>query len=198
MNKIALEIVGMSYSQSQSGSYALILGETGGKRRLPIIIGGFEAQAIALGLEKLQPSRPMTHDLLKNMLVFYGVEVIEVIIHKFKEGVFHALLVCKQNDEISEIDARTSDAVAIAIRYECPIFTYQHILNEAGITLEDTENPTSTNPIEEEEVEEVEENEYSEYILSELESFLNQAIENEEFEKASLIRDEIQRRKKKF
>ena len=176
MNKIALEIVGMSYSQSQSGSYALILGETGGRRRLPIIIGGFEAQAIALGLEKLQPSRPMTHDLLKNMLVFYGIEVVEVIIHKFKEGVFHALLVCKQNDEISEIDARTSDAVAIAIRYECPIFTYQHILNEAGITLEETENPSTTNPIEEEEVEE---NEFSEYILSELESLLNQAIENE-------------------
>ncbi|NOU48349.1 MAG: hypothetical protein HOO86_14990 [Bacteroidales bacterium] len=194
MNKIALEIVGMSYSQSQSGSYALILGELGGKHRLPIIIGGFEAQAIALGLEKLQPSRPMTHDLLKNMLVFFGVEVIEVIIHKFKEGVFHALLVCRQNGEISEIDARTSDAVAIAIRYECPIYTYQHILNEAGITLEATESESPVETIEDES----DENEFSEYILTELETMLKQAVDNEEFEKASQIRDEIQRRKKNF
>jgi hypothetical protein len=194
MNKIALEIVGMSYSQSQSGSYALILGELGGKHRLPIIIGGFEAQAIALGLEKLQPSRPMTHDLLKNMLVFFGVEVIEVIIHKFKEGVFHALLVCRQNGEISEIDARTSDAVAIAIRYDCPIYTYQHILNEAGITLEATESESPAETIEEE----ADENEFSEYILTELETMLKQAVDNEEFEKASQIRDEIQRRKKNF
>jgi bifunctional DNase/RNase len=194
MNKIALEIVGMSYSQSQSGSYALILGESGGKRRLPIIIGGFEAQAIALGLEKIQPSRPMTHDLLKNMLFFYGIEVIEVIIHKFNEGVFHALLVCRQDDEISEIDARTSDAVAIAIRFECPIYTYQHILTEAGITLEASEDPSPDTIIEDE----PEENEFSEYLLTELETMLQQAIEQEEFEKASLIRDEIQKRKKKF
>lgn len=194
MNKIALEIVGMSYSQSQSGSYALILGESGGKRRLPIIIGGFEAQAIALGLEKIRPSRPMTHDLLKNMMFFYGIEVIEVIIHKFNEGVFHAILVCRQDDEISEIDARTSDAVAIAIRFECPIYTYQHILTEAGITLEATENPSPDTILENE----PEENEFSEFLLTELETMLQKAIEQEEFEKASLIRDEIQKRKKKF
>jgi hypothetical protein len=194
MNKIELEIVAMSYSQSQSGSYALILGESGGKRRLPIIIGGFEAQAIALGLEKMQPSRPMTHDLVKNMLVFFGIEVIEVIIHKFNEGVFHALLVCRQKGEISEIDARTSDAVAIAIRFGCPIYTYPHILNEAGIILETDENPEPEGIIEQEN----EENEFTEYLLTELETMLKEAVEKEEFEKASMIRDEIQRRKKKF
>ncbi len=194
MNKVALEIVGMSYSQSQSGSYALILMESGGSRRLPIIIGGFEAQAIALGLEKMQPARPMTHDLMKNMMIFFGIEVIEVVINKFKEGVFHSLLVCKQGEELSEIDARTSDAIALAIRFNCPIFTYQSIMNEASVTFEPPEiKDTKAEP-----ESEADDNEFSEYLITELESMLKQTIENEEFEKASLIRDEIQRRKKKF
>jgi len=182
----------MTYSQSQSGSYALILGESNGKRRLPILIGGFEAQSIALGLEKLQPLRPMTHDLLKNVLDFFAIEVTEVIIHKFKEGVFHAVLVCRQHNEISEIDARTSDAVAIATRYNCPIYAYENILNEAGILLDEPENHDK--PLQAELA--IDENEFSEFLLPELETMLMQAIENEEYERASLIRDEIQARKK--
>ncbi len=125
MDKIRLEIIGMSYSQSQSGAYALILGEQGGVRRLPIIIGGFEAQAIAVELEKMKPSRPLTHDLFKNFAEHYNVFIKEVIIDKFREGVFFAKLICLQGDIESEIDARTSDAVALAIRFRCPIYTYR-------------------------------------------------------------------------
>ena len=119
-----MEIIGMSYSQSQSGAYALILGEQGGARRLPIIIGGFEAQAIAVELEKMKPSRPLTHDLFKNFAEHYNIFIKEVVIDKFMEGVFFAKLLCLQNDKESEIDARTSDAVALAIRFRCPIYTY--------------------------------------------------------------------------
>jgi bifunctional DNase/RNase len=137
MQKIALEITGMSYSQSQSGAYALILGEKGGQRKLPIIIGTFEAQSIALGLEKMKPARPMTHDLFKNFADNFQINIKEVIINKFENGVFHALLVCESINGITEIDARSSDAVALAIRFQCPVFTYESILNEAGIVLDD-------------------------------------------------------------
>ncbi|MDO8896389.1 MAG: DUF151 domain-containing protein [Bacteroidales bacterium] len=193
MDKILLEITGMSYSHSQSGAYALILGEVNGARRLPIIIGGFEAQSIALGLEKMQPARPMTHDLMKNFADFYGIELTEVIIHKFKEGVFHALLICDKEGMISEIDARTSDAVALAIRFKCPVYTYEKILSEAGIIME---NDSEEDNIDEGASEE-EENEMSAYLTSELEEMLKTAVENEEYERASLIRDEIQKRKRK-
>lgn len=188
MEKVRLEIIRMTYSQSQSGAYALILGEVGGNRRLPIIIGGFEAQAIALGLEKIQPPRPLTHDLFRNFARFYGVELIEVVINKFSEGVFHAILRCEKDGVISEIDARTSDAFALAIRFQCPVYTYEHILEEAGIVMED-EN-IEADPLEPAE----EEAPFSEYLLSELEEMLQKAIENEEYEKASQLRDEIQRR----
>lgn len=192
MDKILLEITGMSYSHSQSGAYALILGEVNGARRLPIIIGGFEAQSIALGLEKMQPVRPMTHDLMKNFADFYGIELTEVIIHKFKEGVFHALLICNKEGVISEIDARTSDAVALAIRFKCPVYTFEKILSEAGIIME---NDADDGNIDEGEA--GEENEMSAYLTSELEEMLKMAVENEEYERASLIRDEIQKRKRK-
>lgn len=188
MEKVRLEIFRMTYSQSQSGAYALILGEVGGNRRLPIIIGGFEAQAIALGLEKLQPPRPLTHDLFRNFALFYGVELLEVVINKFSEGVFHAILRCEKDGVISEIDARTSDAVALAIRFQCPVYTYEHILEEAGIVMEDENiEAEPQEPVEEEAP-------FSEYLLSELEEMLQKAIENEEYEKASQLRDEIQRR----
>lgn len=195
MTKLLLEIVGMSYSQSQSGAYALIMGEVGGKRRLPIIIGGFEAQSIALGLEKLKPGRPMTHDLFKNFAEFYGIAITEVVINKFRDGVFHAVLVCDKNGERSEIDARTSDAVALSIRFRCPVYTYEHILAEAGIVLDDdaaTPLSADTSP------EQSGENEFSEFLIEELEDLLQLAVENEEYEKASRIRDEIKRRKSKF
>lgn len=192
MEKVRLEIFRMTYSQSQSGAYALILGEVGGNRRLPIIIGGFEAQAIALGLEKMKPPRPLTHDLFRNFATFYGIELIEVVINKFHEGVFHAILRCDKEGVVSEIDARTSDAVALAIRFQCPVYTYESILEEAGIVLED-ESPEAELDIPEEE-----ETPFSEYLLSELEEMLQKAIENEEYEKASQLRDEIERRNKQI
>ncbi len=196
MTKIGLDIIGMSYSQSQSGAYALIMGEQGGKRRLPIIIGGFEAQSIALGLERMQPARPMTHDLFKNFADHFGVQIVEVIIDKFKEGVFHAILVCMMNGERSEIDARTSDAVSLAIRYQCPIYTYEAVLAEAGVIIdEDDEKESQKSP---EPPSSESESEFADFLIEDLEEQLQQAIETENYEKASRIRDEIKRRKEKF
>jgi hypothetical protein len=193
MDKIRLEIVGMSYSQSQSGAYALILGEVKGKRRLPIIIGGFEAQAIAVELEKMKPTRPLTHDLFKSFADTYLVQLKEVIIDQFKQGVFHAKLVCVQNNVESLIDSRTSDAVALAIRFKCPVYTYEKIMAEAGMIMdENAASPeTLTSP-----VEESSDSTFDEYTLGELEEMLEKAVENEDYEKASTIRDEIRKRKK--
>ncbi len=193
MDKILLKVIGLSYNQSQNGSYALILEESGTKRKLPIIIGGFEAQAVAIGLEKMHTPRPMTHDLMKNVFDFFNIELLEVIIHTFKEGVFHALLVCRNNGEISEIDARTSDAIALALRFHCPVYTYPAILDEAGIILDQDDNLKTTS-----QQDEIEETHFSEYLLTELEEQMKEAIESENYEKASLIRDEINRRKKKI
>jgi bifunctional DNase/RNase len=195
MDKIKLDIVGMSYSQSQSGAYALILGEVHGKRRLPIIIGGFEAQAIAVELEKMKPSRPLTHDLFKNFAEHYQIKIKEVVIDQFKHGVFHAKLVCIQDKAESQIDARTSDAVALAIRFKCPIFTYEKIMAEAGILMD--EKVAETEGAETIDVPEVKESEFKEYSLEELEDLLHKAVENEEYERASLIRDEIKKKKGK-
>ena len=194
MDKIKLEIVGMSYSQSQSGAYALILGESAGERRLPIIIGGFEAQSIAVELEQMKPSRPLTHDLFKNFAKHYGIRVKEVIIDEFKHGVFHAKLICLHQNKESIIDARTSDAVAIAIRFKCPIYTYEKIMAEAGILMDDTKE---TETKEEKTFVVKQDSEYSEYSLSELEELLKKAIEQEDYEGASIIRDEMNKRKKK-
>jgi len=192
MDKIKLEIVGMSYSQSQSGAYALILGEVKGNRRLPIIIGGFEAQAIAVELEKMKPSRPLTHDLFKSFADTYHIMVKEVIIDQFKQGVFHAKLLCQQNNVEHLIDSRTSDAVALAIRFKCPIFTYEKIMAEAGMLMDENINSpeTMTRP-----VEVPPEPSFDEFTLSELEEMLQKAVEQEEYEKASMIRDEIKKRK---
>lgn len=192
MEKIKLEIVGISYSQSQSGAYALVLGEIDGERRLPIIIGGFEAQAIAVELEKMKPARPLTHDLLKNLAKTFRLNIEEVIIHDFNLGIFYAkLTVSNENGEIHEIDARTSDAVALALRFNCPIFTTEKVMTVAGIKLSDTDE-------EDEETEEnndsVDENNLKDYTVDELQEMLQSAIDNEEFEKASLIRDELKNR----
>lgn len=196
MNKIRLEIIGMSYSQSQSGAYALILGEHGGARRLPIIIGGFEAQAIAVELEKMKPSRPLTHDLFKNFAEHYNIFLKEVVIDKFMEGVFFAKLICMQGEDISEIDARTSDAVALAIRFRCPIYTHESIMKDAGIVMEDKAEELQESENNEELWEEGRSDEFSEYNLDELKEMLQKAIDNEEYEKASSIRDEINSREK--
>ena len=194
MEKIRLEILGMSYSQSQSGAYALILGEKGGKRRLPIIIGGFEAQAIAIELEKMKPARPLTHDLLKRVADAFHITILEVIINKFHEGVFYAQLICDDGKQTIEIDSRTSDAIALAIRFKCPIFTYENIMSQAGIVVqeEDKEKAKDKGWMPEGDLE----NPYEQYTGSELEELINKAVENEEYEKASKIRDEIKKRKK--
>src|SRR5215475_11343906 len=138
MKKIELEIVALSHSITQTHSYAVVLGEVNGLRRLPIVIGGFEAQAIAVALEKMQPSRPLTHDLLKNFMNAFGVELVEIIINDLQEGIFFAKLVCSSENDPVEIDSRTSDALALAVRFGCPIYTYENILESAGILMEDT------------------------------------------------------------
>jgi bifunctional DNase/RNase len=193
MEKIRLKIIGMSYSQSQSGAYALIMGEVEGKRRLPIIIGGFEAQAIAIELEKMKPSRPLTHDLFKSFAESFNVDIKEVIINKFFEGVFYAKLICEYSGEKIEIDSRTSDAVAIALRFHCPIYTYEEILASAGIEMDKDILVEEEKDMEQSQ----DENVYEEYSIDELHDLLKKAIEGEEYEKASIIRDEINKRKQK-
>src|SRR3978361_697573 len=136
MKKIKLDIVGLSYSQTQSGAYALVLGEVNGRRRLPIIIGSFEAQAIAIEIEKMTPSRPLPHDLFKNFAQAYNIVIQEIIIYNLVDGIFYSKLICSDGKKVVEIDARTSDAIAIAVRFECPIFTYEFILSTAGIVIE--------------------------------------------------------------
>ncbi len=191
MEKIKLEIVGMSYSQSQSGAYALILGEVEGARRLPIIIGGFEAQAIAIELERIKPTRPLTHDLFRNFASTFGIMITEVLINKFHEGVFYSQLSCFDGEKEVEIDSRTSDAVALALRFHCPIYTYESIMSTAGVEMKDDQEEIEELPSETENIEEG----YSGLSLAELEELLTKSIENEDYEKASLIRDEIKRRR---
>ncbi|PLX10857.1 MAG: hypothetical protein C0598_09570 [Marinilabiliales bacterium] len=194
MKRIRLEIVGMSYSQSQSGAYALVLGVPGESKRLPIIIGGFEAQSIAIELEKMKPTRPLTHDLFKNFALHFGIRVKEVVINKFDDGIFFSKLICVAHDgEISEIDSRTSDAVALSLRFNCPIFVEENVLDEAGIVLEDGD----ASELEEEPTETGEGRvSYKDYLTSELKEMLEKAVTEENFEEASKIRDELNKRKK--
>lgn len=195
MKKIQLEILGISYSQAQAGAYALILGETGEKRRLPIIIGSFEAQAIAIELEKMKPSRPLTHDLFRNFAQTFNILINEVIIYKFAEGIFFSKLICFDGTKEVEIDSRTSDAVALAVRFKCPIYTYESILKDAGMVLQDEkdEQPEEKVPVEKV----YDDEEYAQLPINELETMLMSAIDEEAYEKASKIRDEINRRKSK-
>lgn len=193
MQKIELFIHGLSYSQSQPNSYALILGEMEGKRRLPIVIGHNEAQSIALEIEKMKPARPLTHDLFKSFADAFRITIEEVIINKFHEGIFHALIICSDGTNRREIDSRTSDAVALAVRFGCRIYTYENIMAQAGIILE--ENPEAEELSPEDELRPSGTGDFSSYSLTELEEMLHSAIENEEYEKASLIRDEINKRK---
>lgn len=191
MQKIELKILGLSYSQTQQNSYALILIEKGGRRRLPIVIGHFEAQSIALEIEKMKPVRPLTHDLFKSFADLFNISLLEVIINKFQDGIFHALLVCTDGLEVKQIDSRTSDAVALAIRFGCPVYTYESIMAEAGIEYENDE-PAGENP---ESSPESPEMEFSNMTDEELEEELAKAVDNEEYERASQIRDEIKKRK---
>ncbi|HSV87517.1 MAG TPA: bifunctional nuclease family protein [Bacteroidales bacterium] len=194
MKRIRMEIIGISYSKAQAGAYALVLGETGDKRRLPIIIGSFEAQAIAIELEKMKPSRPLTHDLFRNFAQNFNISIEEVIIYKFSEGIFFSKLICFDGSREVELDSRTSDAVALAVRFNCPIYTYESILKEAGMVM--LEEPESK-PEEVLAEKPAKDEEYSNLSLSELELMLSTAISEEAYEKASKIRDEINRRKHK-
>jgi uncharacterized protein len=196
VKKVKLEIVGLSYSQAQTGAYALVLGETKGKRRLPIIIGGFEAQAIAIELEKMTPSRPLTHDLFKSFAEGFNINVSEVLIYNLVEGIFFAKIITSNGSKDVEIDARTSDAIALAVRFNCPINTYEFILSQAGILLDDDGIAGPENTIEKEDLLEIEESDYLKKSAEELKQMLDTALSEEDYEKASHIRDELNNRKK--
>lgn len=204
MKKVKLDIVGLSYSQTQSGAYALVLGEVNGRRRLPIIIGAFEAQAIAIEIEKMTPTRPLTHDLFKAMAETFHINIQEIIIYNLVDGVFFAKLICSDGKTTHEIDARTSDAIALAVRFNALIYTYEFILGSAGIVIEGNdllflENidgiakepdadslPTASKT-----------QGFSDLSLEELQQKLQEAITDEAYEKAARFRDELNRRNKK-
>ncbi|MDD2964674.1 MAG: bifunctional nuclease family protein [Bacteroidales bacterium] len=194
MKKIRLEVIGMSYSQLQSGAYALILGEADGRRRLPIIIGSFEAQSIALELEKMKPSRPLTHDLFKTFATTFDISITEVLIHKFSDGIFYALLHCTNGEQKAEIDSRTSDAVALALRFRCPVYTTEEVMTLAAIDMSEQNELLEIDGQDDENDAETYISEYDNYEIEELEKMMQQAIDNEDYEKASLLRDEIKRR----
>ncbi|MCS6974979.1 MAG: bifunctional nuclease family protein [Cyclobacteriaceae bacterium] len=195
MKKIRLEILGLSSSQSQAGSFALVLGEANGNRRLPIIIGMFEAQAIAIEIEKIIPNRPMTHDLFKSFANKFHFTIEEIIISDLKEGVFFAKIVCSDGLKQTEIDARPSDAIAIGLRFDCPIYTYENILAEAGIVLSDEpeeEAPKTKSRRGRESSGKAED--IKKYSTDKLNELLKEAIEKEDYERAAKIRDELSRR----
>lgn len=204
MKKIELEIVALSHSVTQTHSYAVVLGEVNGLRRLPIVIGGFEAQAIAVALERMQPSRPLTHDLFANFMTTFNIELIEVIIYKLEEGIFFSRLVCKNEEEIIEIDSRTSDALALAVRANCHIYTYENILETAGLYLDQSEAaPGESSEAEPEKKTAVKttsttsNSELKDLNLEELNTLLQQVLEQEDYVRAITIRDEINSRKNK-
>ncbi|MBS7563353.1 bifunctional nuclease family protein [Mucilaginibacter sp. Bleaf8] len=197
MKKIKLDIVGLSYSQTQSGAYALVLGEVSGRRRLPIIIGSFEAQAIAIEIEKMTPSRPLTHDLFKSFAQAYHITIQEVIIYNLVDGIFYAKLICSDGKKNVEIDARTSDAIAMAVRFDCPIYTHEFILSTAGIVIEGNDFVYLEN------IGEAAEDKpaasgaanYASLSEDELKAKLQEALTEEAYEKAAKIRDELNKRK---
>lgn len=196
MSKVRLKVLGLSCSQTQSGAYALILSEENGNRRIPIVIGGFEAQAIAIGLERLHPPRPLTHDLFVNFAKSFDITITEVNIYHLEEGIFYSELVCMTNGSYIKIDARTSDAVALAIRCNCPIYTTEQIIEKAGIVFNATEEKTE--PVESNKKEPqptaTGTDKYEKLSIKELKKLLSKSISNEDYEEASHIRDEIQRR----
>lgn len=193
MKKIELEIVALSHSITQTHSYAVVLGEVNGLRRLPIVIGGFEAQAIAVALERMQPSRPLTHDLMKNFMMAFSVELVEVIINDLQEGIFYSKLICSTENDTVEIDSRTSDAVALAVRFGCPIFTFDNILDSAGILMEDDDKKKKS-PVQQ--PDSGTRDDLKKLSLQELDNLLNEVLEQEDYIKAIAIRDEIKQRKK--
>jgi len=198
MKKIELEIVALSHSVTQSHNYAVVLGEKEGSRRLPIVIGSFEAQAIAVAMERMTPNRPLTHDLFKNTLETFNVELKEVVINNLLDGIFYARLVCLKDGELIEVDSRTSDALAMAVRFDCPVYSYEFILDAAGVVLEEegaeeegaAEEATNVPVKEAQKAESLEE-----YSVDSLQKLLDKVLSEENYERAAEIRDEINKRK---
>ena len=191
MNKVNLEIIGLTYSESSTGAYVLVLGDKNSRRRLPIVIGSAEAESIAVGIEKHKNGRPHTHDLFLRFAHEFGVQIMEVVINRFRDGVYYAMLVCKQGDDLTMVDARPSDAIAIAVRVGCEIYAYESVMEEAGIIMDDmdelTEDDNSINKVQNEHDLEL-------LTLNELEDLLQMAIDDEDYQKAAQIRDEIKSR----
>ncbi len=200
MRKIPLDIVGLQPSMTQTHNYAVVLGERNGNRRLPIIIGGFEAQAIAVAVERMLPNRPLTHDLFKNALETFNIDLHEVVISNLLDGVFYARLICYKDGIPHEIDSRTSDALAMAVRFNCPIFTYEFILEAAGVVLEDMDD-TGSKSVSSETSKSTgsrasdTQSSLTNMDTDELNLKLQEMLANEDYEQAARIRDELNRRK---
>ena len=188
MKKVRLDIMALSHSVTQSHNYAVVLGEENGKRRLPIVIGGFEAQAIAVALENMTPNRPLTHDLFKNTLDSFAIELKEVVINNLLDGIFYAQLVCIQDGNVMQIDARTSDAIAMAVRFACPIYTFEFIMESAGVILDEEEKARKT-PVRPKTTS------IEDMNVQSLEKLLDEALQKEDYEKAAQIRDIISNKK---
>lgn len=193
MKKVGLEIVALSHSVTQSHNYAVVLGELEGNRRLPIVIGGFEAQAIAVAMERMTPNRPLTHDLFKNTLDTFDINLKEVIINNLLDGIFYAQLVCEREGQEFIIDSRTSDAIAMSVRFKSPLYTYDFIMEQAGVVLEDddTMKKSAKSII----TEDAKPDSFDQYSVKALNQMLSDVLEEEDYEKAAKIRDEINKRK---
>ena len=196
MNKVNLEIIGLTYSESSTGAYVLVLGDKNSRRRLPIVIGSAEAESIAVGIEKHKNGRPHTHDLFLRFAHEFGVQIMEVVINRFRDGVYYSMLVCKQGDDLTMVDARPSDAIAIAVRASCEIYDYESVMEEAGIVMDDMDEPTNDGPEDDNNINKVQNEPDLELLtLNELEDLLQMAIDDEDYQKAARIRDEINNRK---
>jgi len=195
MDKVRLEILGMTYSESSSGAYVLILGEKPGVRRLPIVIGGPEADSIAIGLEGKEGNRPLTHDLMLNFAKEFNIWIKEVVIHRFRDGVFYASIICQQGVDLAIIDARPSDAIALAVRAGCDIYAYESVMQEASIVMDDFDEDAETSDDDNINNKVEEEARLDMLTLDELEDLLQMAIADEDYQKAAQIRDEINSRK---
>lgn len=195
MNKVNLEIIGLTYSESSTGAYVLVLGDKNSRRRLPIVIGSAEAESIAVGIEKHKNGRPHTHDLFLRFAHEFGVQIMEVVINRFRDGVYYSMLVCKQGDDLTMVDARPSDAIAIAVRAGCEIYAYESVMEEAGIIMDDMDEPTEGGAEDDNIINKVQNDPDLELLtLNELEDLLQMAIDDEDYQKAAQIRDEIKSR----
>jgi len=191
MKRVELEIIALSHSVSQTQNYAIILGDVNGNRRLPIVIGGFEAQAIAVVLERMTPNRPLTHDLFKSALSNFSIEIREIVINDLIDGIFFSKLICEREGEIYEIDSRTSDALAMAVRFSCPIYTYQFIMDSASLEMDELEGETKKSVKSKAKYTDS----YASKSIDDLEKLLIKVLEDEDYKQAAKIRDEINNRK---